>query len=135
MQYRSRYEGDLVAKCYFAKHKLVWEVLDGALKNKIEIQWSDIVAIKANYSIEGNDSLYVVVIIVSLVASYFNSICGFYINDALHSVFSWQDSLFSLGRQIHNLGSIHCGSQHRILPMDKRAYTGKMKLLFLGHSH
>lgn len=59
-EYRSRYEGDLVAKCYFAKHKLVWEVLDGALKNKIEIQWSDIVAIKANYSIEGNDSLYVV---------------------------------------------------------------------------
>lgn len=48
-QYKSRYEGDLVAKCYFAKHKLVWEVLDGSLKNKIEIQWSDIVALKANY--------------------------------------------------------------------------------------
>ncbi|XP_030546885.1 uncharacterized protein LOC115752715 isoform X2 [Rhodamnia argentea] len=59
-EYRSRYEGDLVAKCYFAKHKLVWEVLDGALKNKIEIQWSDIVAIKADYSTEGNDNLYVV---------------------------------------------------------------------------
>ncbi|KVH99041.1 hypothetical protein Ccrd_022725 [Cynara cardunculus var. scolymus] len=39
--------GDLVAKCYFAKHKLVWEVLDGGLKNKIEIQWSDIMALKA----------------------------------------------------------------------------------------
>lgn len=38
-----------MAKCYFAKHKLVWEVLDGGLKNKIEIQWSDIMAIKANY--------------------------------------------------------------------------------------
>ncbi|KAG6527414.1 hypothetical protein ZIOFF_009513 [Zingiber officinale] len=25
----SRYEGDLVAKCYFAKHKLIWEVLEG----------------------------------------------------------------------------------------------------------
>lgn len=48
-EYKSRYEGDLVAKCYFAKHKLVWEVLDGGLKNKIEIQWSDIVAIKATY--------------------------------------------------------------------------------------
>ncbi|PHT46028.1 hypothetical protein CQW23_15186 [Capsicum baccatum] len=45
---RSRYEGDLVAKCYFAKHKLVWEVLDGVLKNKIEFQWSDIVGLKAN---------------------------------------------------------------------------------------
>ncbi|KAG9455930.1 hypothetical protein H6P81_000438 [Aristolochia fimbriata] len=43
----SRYEGDLVAKCYFAKHKLVWEVLEGGLKSKIEIQWSDITAIKA----------------------------------------------------------------------------------------
>ncbi|TVU10857.1 hypothetical protein EJB05_44410, partial [Eragrostis curvula] len=42
----SRYEGDLVAKCYFAKHKLVWEVLDGCLKSKIEIQWSDICGIK-----------------------------------------------------------------------------------------
>lgn len=48
MQYVSRYEGDLVAKCYYAKHKLVWEVLDGGLKNKIEIQWSDITALKAN---------------------------------------------------------------------------------------
>nr|TKW32185.1 hypothetical protein SEVIR_2G153700v2 [Setaria viridis] len=42
----SRYEGDLVAKCYFAKHKLVWEVLDGGLKSKIEIQWSDICGLK-----------------------------------------------------------------------------------------
>jgi hypothetical protein len=45
-QWVSRYEGDLVAKCYFAKHKLVWEVLDGGLKSKIEIQWSDICGIK-----------------------------------------------------------------------------------------
>ncbi|CAN1138054.1 hypothetical protein LINPERPRIM_LOCUS23263 [Linum perenne] len=49
-EYKSRYEGDLVGKCYFAKHKLVWEVLDGGLKNKIEIQWSDIVAINAVFS-------------------------------------------------------------------------------------
>ncbi|WOK94043.1 hypothetical protein Cni_G02745 [Canna indica] len=43
----SKYEGDLVAKCYFAKHKLVWEVLEGGLKSKIEIQWPDIIALKA----------------------------------------------------------------------------------------
>ncbi|KAH8965680.1 hypothetical protein BDL97_04G128700 [Sphagnum fallax] len=43
----SRYEGDLVAKCYYAKRKLVWEVLDSGLKSKIEIQWSDISAMKA----------------------------------------------------------------------------------------
>ncbi|XAR67814.1 hypothetical protein NMG60_11002733 [Bertholletia excelsa] len=56
-EYKSRYEGDLVAKCYFAKHKLVWEVLDGGLKNKIEIQWSDIIALKANYPDDGPGTL------------------------------------------------------------------------------
>lgn len=43
----SRYEGDLVAKCYYAKRKLVWEVLEGGLKSKIEVQWSDITSLKA----------------------------------------------------------------------------------------
>ncbi|KAF5202195.1 Atp-dependent dna helicase [Thalictrum thalictroides] len=43
----SRYDGDLVVKCYFAKRKLVWEVLDGGLKKKIELQWSDIASLKA----------------------------------------------------------------------------------------
>ncbi|KAK1435702.1 hypothetical protein QVD17_01468 [Tagetes erecta] len=48
LKYKSKYQGDLVAKCYFAKRKLVWEFLDGGLKNKIEIQWSDIMALKAD---------------------------------------------------------------------------------------
>ncbi|XP_016505969.1 uncharacterized protein LOC107823775 isoform X1 [Nicotiana tabacum] len=56
-EYKSRYEGDLVAKCYFAKHKLVWEVLDGGLKNKIEIQWSDIMGLKASYPDDGPGTL------------------------------------------------------------------------------
>eukprot|EP00250_Pteridium_aquilinum_P035023 c8478_g1_i1 orf=101-2176(+) len=43
----SRYDGDLVAKCYYAKRKLVWEVLDSGLKSKMEVQWSDISALKA----------------------------------------------------------------------------------------
>jgi len=60
-QYKSRYEGDLVAKCYFAKHKLVWEVLEGGLKSKIEIQWSDIMALKANCPDNGPGTLNVVV--------------------------------------------------------------------------
>jgi hypothetical protein len=59
-EYKSRYEGDLVAKCYFAKHKLVWEVLDGGLKNKLEIQWSDIMAIKATNPDDGPGTLDVV---------------------------------------------------------------------------
>lgn len=60
-QYVSRYEGDLVAKCYFAKHKLVWEVLEGGLKSKIEIQWSDITALKATCPENGHGTLDVVV--------------------------------------------------------------------------
>lgn len=47
LQRLTRYEGDLTAKMYYAKRKLVWEVLEGALKYKIEIQWSDIAAIRA----------------------------------------------------------------------------------------
>ncbi|XVE89565.1 hypothetical protein DITRI_Ditri20bG0006200 [Diplodiscus trichospermus] len=43
----SKNEGDLVAKCYFAKRKLVWEFLENGLKKKIEIQWSDILSFKA----------------------------------------------------------------------------------------
>lgn len=46
-QKKSINEGDLIAKCYFAKKKIVWEVLERALKSKIEIQWSDIIGIKA----------------------------------------------------------------------------------------
>ncbi|XP_057722859.1 uncharacterized protein LOC130936731 [Arachis stenosperma] len=59
-EYKSKYEGDLVAKCYFAKHKLVWEILEGGLKSKIEIQWSDITALKANCPEDGPSSLSVV---------------------------------------------------------------------------
>lgn len=40
-----KHEGDLIAKCYYAKKKIVWEILEGALKRKIEIQWSDIIGI------------------------------------------------------------------------------------------
>ncbi|KAL3814634.1 hypothetical protein ACJIZ3_015902 [Penstemon smallii] len=42
----SKHEGDLVAKLYYAKRKIVWEVLGGALKSKIEIHWSNIIAIR-----------------------------------------------------------------------------------------
>ncbi|XP_020083117.1 uncharacterized protein LOC109706590 isoform X2 [Ananas comosus] len=59
-EYVSRYEGDLVAKCYFAKHKLVWEVLEGGLKSKIEIQWSDITSLKASCSENESGTLEVV---------------------------------------------------------------------------
>ncbi|KAL5183060.1 hypothetical protein HKD37_17G047040 [Glycine soja] len=59
-EYKSKHEGDLVAKCYFAKHKLVWEVIEGELKSKMEIQWPDIMTLKANCPDSGPSSLTVV---------------------------------------------------------------------------
>ncbi|KAI4982639.1 hypothetical protein ZWY2020_023131 [Hordeum vulgare] len=56
-EYTSQYEGDLVAKCYYAKHKLVWEVLNDGLKSKIELQWLHITAIKATCPEEGDGTL------------------------------------------------------------------------------
>lgn len=47
------YDGDLVAKCYFTKQKLVWEVLCEGLKSKMEIQWLQISAIRATF-VEGH---------------------------------------------------------------------------------
>lgn len=61
-----------MAKCYFAKRKLVWEVLDGGLKNKIEIQWSHIVAIKADFPDDGPETLDVVVLNFSSFSTIFS---------------------------------------------------------------
>lgn len=55
-----------MAKCYYAKHKLVWEILEGGLKSKIEIQWSDIMALKANCPDDGPATLNLVVLTSSL---------------------------------------------------------------------
>ncbi|KAF3454121.1 hypothetical protein FNV43_RR04568 [Rhamnella rubrinervis] len=43
----ARNEGDLVAKFYYAKRKLVWEILEKSLKSKIEVQWSDVMGMRA----------------------------------------------------------------------------------------
>ncbi|KAG6408598.1 hypothetical protein SASPL_131616 [Salvia splendens] len=41
-------EGDVTAKFYYAKRKMVWEVLEGALKTKLEMPWSDISGIRVS---------------------------------------------------------------------------------------
>ncbi|KAF9681507.1 hypothetical protein SADUNF_Sadunf05G0008600 [Salix dunnii] len=46
-QRASKTEDDLVAKFYFVKKMLAWEFLQGRLKYKIEIPWSDIIGINA----------------------------------------------------------------------------------------
>ncbi|KAF8068565.1 hypothetical protein N665_1142s0016 [Sinapis alba] len=47
--HKSVYPDDLKAKFYFAKRKLMWEILDehSRLKRKIEIQWSDVLSFRA----------------------------------------------------------------------------------------
>ncbi|WOG90216.1 hypothetical protein DCAR_0209459 [Daucus carota subsp. sativus] len=67
-KYASRHEGDLVAKCYYSKHKLVWEILEGGLKHKIEFQWSDIIDLKANYP---DDQLGILNIVLSRPPIFF----------------------------------------------------------------
>ncbi|KAG6494548.1 hypothetical protein ZIOFF_049588 [Zingiber officinale] len=59
-QFVTRYEGDLMAKCYFAKRKLLWEFLEGGVKSKIEFHWSDITAIKAVFFDGGHGALDIV---------------------------------------------------------------------------
>ena len=39
----SVYEGDLVAKFYYAKRKLVWEVLHAGVVRKMEVGFEDVV--------------------------------------------------------------------------------------------
>ena len=52
----ARHEGELIAKCYYAKKKLVWEVLENGVKKKIEINWADISYL--NYSVPKNRSAF-----------------------------------------------------------------------------
>jgi hypothetical protein len=76
LQYESKYEGDLVAKFCFAQKKIVWEVLVGELKSKIEIQWSDIIELKANCPNDGPSSLSLVVIYSSIFCLSFSYFRG-----------------------------------------------------------
>uniref|UniRef100_A0A7S3C5L3 TRF2/HOY1 PH-like domain-containing protein n=1 Tax=Prasinoderma singulare TaxID=676789 RepID=A0A7S3C5L3_9VIRI len=57
----ARYEGDVVAKCYYAKRKLVWEVLEHGLKSKLEMLWDDIHALRVHRP-EGEEATLEVVL-------------------------------------------------------------------------
>lgn len=60
-QWTSRYDGDLVAKFYYANNKLVWEILDAGLKRKIEINWENISALKVIFPDGGPGTLEIMV--------------------------------------------------------------------------
>ncbi|GKA28777.1 hypothetical protein Tco_0715022 [Tanacetum coccineum] len=60
LKFPGGFEGVPIAHVKQVKHKLMWEALDGRLKNKLEIQWYDIVAIKATYPDDGHGTLDVV---------------------------------------------------------------------------
>ncbi|KAK9692042.1 hypothetical protein RND81_09G237600 [Saponaria officinalis] len=47
LQRHARHDDELVARCYFSRKTLAWEILDGHLKFKFEILFSDIDAIKS----------------------------------------------------------------------------------------
>lgn len=49
--HKSVYPHDLIAKFYFAKKRLMWEILDedSKLKRKIEMQWSDVLSFRASF--------------------------------------------------------------------------------------
>lgn len=48
----------------------MWEILEGGLKSKIEIQWSDIMGLKANCPDDGPAMLNVVVLTPSLFMDF-----------------------------------------------------------------
>uniref|UniRef100_K3YM88 TRF2/HOY1 PH-like domain-containing protein n=1 Tax=Setaria italica TaxID=4555 RepID=K3YM88_SETIT len=60
-QWTSRYQGDLVAKFYYSNRRLVWEILNGGLKMKIEIDWENIYALKFTYPESGLGTLEIMV--------------------------------------------------------------------------
>lgn len=131
-QFTSRYEGDLVAKCYFHKSKLVWEVLEGGLKSKIEIQWSDIMGLKADCPDDGPGTMTVVVL-YNLCMPEMLTFCFLYlIHDFLQIIYIGSMSFSFLGllsfseRPIHSPESTPCGRQLQILLVDRLAHIGKL---------
>jgi hypothetical protein len=65
------YEESLMVKCYFGKEKFIWEILqkNSTLKKKIEIDWSDISAIRSRTVQHEQHELGVLEIEVSILIS------------------------------------------------------------------
>ncbi|KAL3749966.1 hypothetical protein ACJRO7_011008 [Eucalyptus globulus] len=46
---RPQYQSNLIAKWYYTRKRLIWEVLENFVTKKIEISWSDISGIRVDY--------------------------------------------------------------------------------------
>ena len=46
MQWVAKNQEDVVTKCYYAKKRLIWELLENGLKKKMEIHWDQISAMR-----------------------------------------------------------------------------------------
>ncbi|KAK7392081.1 hypothetical protein VNO78_20508 [Psophocarpus tetragonolobus] len=67
----AKYPYELVAKCYYARQKLMWEILHDGLKYKIEIHCQNISAIRA---VIGDDLPGILEIELEKVPSFFREI-------------------------------------------------------------
>jgi hypothetical protein len=60
-QWTSRYNGDLLAKFYYANRRLIWEIVNEGLKMKIEIDWENVAALKVTCPEGGTGTLDIMV--------------------------------------------------------------------------
>ncbi|RLN03183.1 hypothetical protein C2845_PM13G08820 [Panicum miliaceum] len=56
-QWTSRYNGDLLAKFYYANRRMIWEIVNEGLKMKIEIDWENVAALKVTCPEGGTGTL------------------------------------------------------------------------------
>lgn len=145
MQVQPPREGALVVKIYFAKRKLVWEILENALKKKIEIQWSDIIGIRARIMEDKPGILEIEVIFLILVSFFFikfflniSFIILFYVSfssesqfDVVRTVFSLTIVLLSLTKVIQCRANTPCGRLVQTLLIIKLKLTGLYCFLLL----
>ena len=146
MQVQPPREGALVVKIYFAKRKLVWEILENALKKKIEIQWSDIIGIRARIMEDKPGILEIEVIFLILVSFFF--FIKFFLNisfiilfdvsfssesqfDVVKTVFSLTIVLLSLTKVIQCRANTPCGRLVQTLLIMKLKLTGLYCFLLL----
>ncbi|CAH8356615.1 unnamed protein product [Eruca vesicaria subsp. sativa] len=103
----SVYPDDLKAKFYFAKMRLMWEILDevSKLKRKIEIHWSDVLSFKA--TINPQDATGTLEVELGKCPTFFMEIN---LQAGKHTQWKQSDQDFTLGQSAskYRRHTIHC---------------------------